>query len=70
METVCEPSGKTIKPVKRVVQDASFSAWIIWHYFLGAISSNQLTARENHAARSGMMLMTEVTAGVSSGSAR
>ena len=52
------------------IQDASFSAWTIWWYFLGATSSIHVIARENHAAGLGMMPMTEVTASIRGRSAK
>ena len=52
--------GKTIKPVKCAVQDASFSAWTIQSCFLGATSGNQVIAGENHVAGLGMVPGTDV----------
>ena len=53
-----------------MVQDAGFSAQVIWRYSLGTTSGIQLITGENHVTRLGMMPRTEVTTGASGRGAR
>ena len=52
------PSGKSIKPMKHVVQDAGFLAWAIWCYFQGAIYGNLVITGDDHVVRSVALPMT------------
>ena len=64
------PGGKSIKPMKGTVQDASFSAWVIRCYFQGATSSNSVITGKDHVVRSVALPMTRQAVQVGSAGTR
>ena len=50
--------GKSIKPMKRVIQDAGFLARVIWCYFQGVTSGNSVITGKDHVVRSVALPMT------------